>query len=275
MSFLSSRKNQPSVVPGFIPCIITILGGLLFLGVALEVQAAQITLAWDPNAEPDLAGYKIYLGSASSSYYSVIDVGNNTTFTVDNLSQGATYFFSVTAYDTQGNESDFSNEVYKAVVPQYRLTVNKRGSGVGTVSGEGISCGPACEGVYDEGTRITLTVSPEAGSSFTGWSGNDCSGIGECTLTMGSDKNLTAGLVTSNSGISKKNRALKAESDSGAEGTYTLGRRFKGSLGAPAKTGGGTSYYVITRATDRRGTTSNYYSLNSQAAGLRSKFDAR
>jgi hypothetical protein len=38
---------------------------------------------------------------------------------------------------------------------------------------------------------VTLTATPAAGSSFTGW-GGACSGTGKCTLTMNSDKSVTA-----------------------------------------------------------------------------------
>jgi hypothetical protein len=77
------------------------------------VSAAQVTLAWDPNTEPDLAGYMIYYGFATQSYDYVVDVGDQTTFTLSDLEDGHTYYFAVTAYDTEDLESDFSNEVMK------------------------------------------------------------------------------------------------------------------------------------------------------------------
>lgn len=73
--------------------------------------AAPIKLAWDPNTEPDLAGYKVYYGAASRVYGSSINVGNVTTYTVTGLIPGKTYFFAVTAYNTSNLESNYSNEV--------------------------------------------------------------------------------------------------------------------------------------------------------------------
>ena len=70
-------------------------------------------LTWDANQESNLAGYKVYFGTSSKTYGTPIDVGNSTTHTVPNLSQGIQYFFSVTAYDISGNESLFSNEASK------------------------------------------------------------------------------------------------------------------------------------------------------------------
>ena len=72
---------------------------------------AEIKIAWDPNTEPDLAGYKVYLGTASGDYGAPIDAGNVTTYTLPGLTEGQIYFIAVTAYDTSSNESGYSNEV--------------------------------------------------------------------------------------------------------------------------------------------------------------------
>jgi len=71
----------------------------------------SVIVSWDANTEPDLKGYKVYYGTASRSYDHVIDVGNVTEYTINNLAAGVTYYFAVTAYDTAFNESDFSQEV--------------------------------------------------------------------------------------------------------------------------------------------------------------------
>jgi hypothetical protein len=73
--------------------------------------STQVSLAWDPNTEPQLAGYKVYVGTASGVYTTAIDVRNVTTYTVASLPPGQTYYFAVTAYDVSGFESGFSNEV--------------------------------------------------------------------------------------------------------------------------------------------------------------------
>ena len=75
------------------------------------VQLTQANLAWDANTETDLAGYKIYYGTASGQYASVVDVGNQTTYTLAGLQVGRTYYISATAYNTSGLESSHSNEV--------------------------------------------------------------------------------------------------------------------------------------------------------------------
>ncbi len=84
--------------------------------------AGSATISWNANTESDLSGYKIYYGTSPRSgacptgnYPNVIDVGNVTTYTFNNLTDGSTYYFSVTAYDTSNNESTCSAEVNKAV----------------------------------------------------------------------------------------------------------------------------------------------------------------
>jgi hypothetical protein len=73
------------------------------------------TLAWnapttnvDGSPLTDLAGYKIYYGVSPGVYSTSIDVGSNTSHQVGNLTVGTTYYFTVTAYNTTGNESDFA-----------------------------------------------------------------------------------------------------------------------------------------------------------------------
>lgn len=184
-----------------------------------QIRAEQVSLAWDANTEPDLGGYKLYYGTASRAYAQVINVGQSTQVTVTNLSRGETYFFAVTAFNLQGAESDFSNEIDKTIVPQYRLTITKRGSGEGIIQGEGITCGADCDVWYEEGTQVALSANPAEDSEFVGWSGDDCSGVGECILTLNSDKNLTAGLVLIGSNVAQKNQNLKGQNliaDAGA-----------------------------------------------------------
>jgi hypothetical protein len=72
-------------------------------------------LTWDANTDRDLAGYKVYMGTSSGAYGPPIDVGNVTTFNIFNLQKSQTYYFAVTAYNTSGNESGYSNEATKSI----------------------------------------------------------------------------------------------------------------------------------------------------------------
>ncbi len=77
-----------------------------------------VTLLWDApttNEEgaplDDLAGYRLYYGTSTGNYTESFDVANVTQYTVGNLPTGLYYYFAVTAYDTQGNESAYSTEI--------------------------------------------------------------------------------------------------------------------------------------------------------------------
>ncbi len=83
--------------------------------------AETVTLSWDANSDLDLAGYKVYYKADSSSLpfdgvgavegSSPVDVHNLTTTTITGLDLSRSHFFAVTAYDTTGLESDYSNIV--------------------------------------------------------------------------------------------------------------------------------------------------------------------
>jgi len=75
------------------------------------VEAASVTLSWNPNSEADIAGYKIHYGRGSRTYPFVVDAGSATTQVIGHLQDGGSYFFAVTAYDHAGLESDFSGEI--------------------------------------------------------------------------------------------------------------------------------------------------------------------
>lgn len=253
---------------------IIFLTAFLYLSLPLpDVRSAQVTLAWDANTSPGIAGYKVYYGPSSGSYTSIIDVGNNTTYTVSNLQNGATYYFAVTVYDTSGDQSGYSNQVSNtasatctySISPasqspgssggpgtvsvtvssgcswtaisnaswitvtsngsvtgngtvnysvsansgttsrtgtmtiagktftvtqsgssQYTLTINKSGTGTGSVTNN-----PAGK-TFNAGTVINLTATPDASSTFAGWSGG-CTGISPtCSVTMKTNTSVTA-----------------------------------------------------------------------------------
>jgi fibronectin type 3 domain-containing protein len=73
------------------------------------------TLTWNPVTSTDLAGYKVYMGTASGVYGTSINAGNVTSYMVSNLTLGTTYYFVVTGYNTSGSESLPSNEVSKSI----------------------------------------------------------------------------------------------------------------------------------------------------------------
>ena len=74
------------------------------------------------------------------------------------------------------------------------LTVTRAGAGTGTVTSvpAGITCGATCAANFASASTVTLTAAPNAGSTFTGWSG-DCTGASlSCVLSMDAAKSVTA-----------------------------------------------------------------------------------
>jgi hypothetical protein len=115
---------------------------------AETIMAAEATLAWDPSSG-SVAGYKLYYGFASRSYSTEINVGNVTQYTVTGLQDGRTYYFAVKAYDSQGNYSDYSNEL-----ECFTLTAS---------SGTGGSISPSGTVIVSRGASKTFSITPAAG----------------------------------------------------------------------------------------------------------------
>jgi len=78
-------------------------------------SSTQALLTWSAVTSTNLAGYKVYVGTASGRYGTPLDVGNLTSYTVKNLLVGTTYYFVVSSYSSSGSESPYSNEVSKSI----------------------------------------------------------------------------------------------------------------------------------------------------------------
>jgi len=100
MSTITSRRRF---------CAVIALCGLGTLGVFRSHKNRVATISWEPNTEPDIAGYRIYYGTAPGNYSTKIDVGNKTTALL-NLKDQLGYYFAVTAYNSSGVESNYSAE---------------------------------------------------------------------------------------------------------------------------------------------------------------------
>jgi len=129
-----------------------IWGLIILVCSAFEVEAAGVTLAWDPASSPNIAGYRLHSGTTSGVYSQTIELGNATSTLVSNLVTGKTYFFVVTAYNTMGVESAHSNEVsYLAPSPSATPTPT-----------------PSATPTFTPRTTVPeQMVSPTPGSTFT------------------------------------------------------------------------------------------------------------
>jgi len=117
--------------------------------------AAQVALAWNANTDA-ATGYKLYYSTTSGRYGSVIDVGNITTYTVNNLNAGTTYYFAATAYDASGDESGYSNEV-AYTIPSSQVPVSSLTITGPTQVNENGSASYTCRATYSDGSSATVT----------------------------------------------------------------------------------------------------------------------
>jgi hypothetical protein len=141
----------------FSAAIVSLL--VVALSPCLAVQSC--TLAWDTTSDPHVSGYKLRYGTTSGNPSQSIDVGKTTTWTVSNLNDATTYYFTVVAYNSAGVESQTSNQVSyttsNSATDTYVLTVN---------SGSG-------DGNYAVGTQVQVNANPpSAGQAFAAWTGD-------------------------------------------------------------------------------------------------------
>lgn len=91
-------------------------------GESVIKETGEANLSWNANKEQDLAGYRIYYGTTTrkngcppGGYPERAEVGNKTSYKIENLRKDSTYYFSITSYKQNGKESCFSGEVNKTI----------------------------------------------------------------------------------------------------------------------------------------------------------------
>jgi hypothetical protein len=95
-----------------------------FLCISASLSAGTVTLTWDPTvtytdgtALTDLMRYRLYSGTECGVYTEQTEVTNSTTLTIFTLQPGCSNYFAVTAVNSAGVESAFSEEVAIYVPP--------------------------------------------------------------------------------------------------------------------------------------------------------------
>jgi hypothetical protein len=106
------------------------------------------------------------------------------------------------------------------VAVNFTLSVDKAGSGTGTVydvsNPPGIDCGVLCSASYAAGLVVGLAAVPDAGMTFSGWSGGGCSGTSNCAIPLDSDTTLVATFT-----LPAGDSVLTVNSSGGGGGTVT------------------------------------------------------
>lgn len=153
----------------------SVLTGLLCLALldhpvaALGAPAAgqySVVLSWNTSPDPTVAGYHLYYGTASGNYTHNLVLGDVTSTTITGLLGGVTYYFALTAYNTSGVESGFSNEIsFTPGGPTMQLLAVTAGQCVFSMSGA-IGATYAVQATQDFMTWTTLgTITIGAGST--------------------------------------------------------------------------------------------------------------
>lgn len=137
--------------------------------------------------------YSFRKGTGIAPLGLLVETVGNSAYLMGIAGATGTYQFDICAHDLVA--SDICKEVSITVdmIPTFNVRISKGGDGAGRVTNESliIDCGDRCFGIYVPDSRLTLTALPDTGSTFMGWAG-DCTGTGQCTLDMNSDKVVTA-----------------------------------------------------------------------------------
>ena len=189
-----------------------LFSAILFFCALSPSYAADVSLEWDANTEPDLAGYKIYYDTDSGEPYEgtgasqgsspiTVPIGDltdsdNPEYTLTGLTDGVTYFFVVTAYDTEDLESDYSNEVF---TPTVTFT-------------------SAIQSQAEDSGNMTITCELSAASGLDVEIPFSVSG----TATDAADYSITASPVTINAGLTQTTITISVDADSMDEPDETV-----------------------------------------------------
>jgi hypothetical protein len=183
--------------------------------------AAQIAVAWDENSEPDIAGYKIYYGTTSGNYQYSVDVRNNTSCLISGLTEGTTYYLAATAYDTNNDESSFSEELVHTVESSITnnhpptVSITSPTNGVSFDSGAIISFdGVASDTEDGDLTGVMVWTSDLQGQITTGQSFT--------TVLNDGTHTITAEVTDSGGSITNDSITITVGGGSGDDTTITL-----------------------------------------------------
>ena len=194
-------KKIPYFIPIFLVCLIA--AALVSTLDSTASGLAEFILGWDANAEADLDGYEIYFrngvpGSTyeflTAVYVDELEDPDNPVVTITDVNNGflsdiitpvvrmaelannSTYHFALTAFDTQGKTSDFSEELCVEVI----------GSSV-------VECRSADVGSDSDGSAGNDADSGSDGSDSDGSAENDADSGSDGSDSDGSSENGAGG----------------------------------------------------------------------------------
>jgi hypothetical protein len=104
LGFVSNASNTPTLQA--------------ISGTGVAPLQHSVALTWNPSTSSNVVGYNLYRGSVSGGPYTKLNSGLDpgTSDTDNGVQSGQTYYYVVTAVDSSGRESLFSNQV-QATIP--------------------------------------------------------------------------------------------------------------------------------------------------------------
>jgi hypothetical protein len=179
----------PALVNGLVSAPVTTLGGVATYGcnpgyalVGSPTRTCQANGTWSgtpPTCVSVACGVPPAIANGSV-VATAVTYGSTATYT---CSTG--YSFS-TATTTRTCQADgtWSTPVPVCAPQTLTLTINKVGTGTVASTPAGITCGAVCQATFAAGTVVSLTATPGANQTFTGWDSTACAGMGTCSFTL-------------------------------------------------------------------------------------------
>lgn len=178
-------SSRPAVMSVIVMCL-CMLAISVMPGFVKQAPAAQGKLQWDSSIGPNAAAYKVHYGTTTGSYASSVNVGNVTSYTLTGLQDGTTYYCAVTALNTSGQESVYSNEVTVTTPPAPACTY---------------SIAPTGLSLSASGGTGAITVTASSGCSWSASSG--ASWVTIASGGTGTGNGTVNYTVSSNSGAAR------------------------------------------------------------------------
>jgi hypothetical protein len=162
----------------------------------------QTSLAEELLVQPEVGAIAVFAPTGlgfTSEHNMLSEELFNSIFNEGNITLGSTVTEAKIRAFAMGASSDlvesfvlFGDPITELRVQTLNLDISKIGNGGGIVTSSifGIDCGTDCSEDYISHVEVSLIATPDAGSLFTGFTGNpDCT---DGTVTMDTDKNCTA-----------------------------------------------------------------------------------